>query len=180
MRALSIVAVLVAGVGFVAPAEAGGCKLGVTKSWQPSFGGRAWLSEAYVNGPQCKGGVGTIVLRAPNGKVVWVDAMPTDDLFVFDQAKSGNKMGPAAVDWLTQSHSFKTTADFPAWKKGADSPVAGEFPFYPDDSVDQATYEDIRAKKQAVFCYVQGMESINCLALVDGDLDSIGVQTFPG
>jgi hypothetical protein len=31
-----------------------------------------------------------------------------------------------------------------------------------------------------LFCFVQGMESLACLALQDGALVKVGVQAFPG
>jgi len=31
-----------------------------------------------------------------------------------------------------------------------------------------------------VFCYVQGMESMACVALQNGEMTKVGVQTFPG
>jgi hypothetical protein len=59
--------------------------------------------------------------------------------------------------------------------------MLGEFPFYPEEGMDQVTYEQIRAEKQKIFCYVQGMESIACVAISkNGAATKIGVQTFPG
>jgi hypothetical protein len=181
MRALLIAAALVAAVGFAATAQAGGCNLAAAKPWKPSFGGRVWSSAAYVNGPNCAGAVGTIVLRAPDGKVIWADARPTAELMTFVEAKTPKKAKAALVDWLTQDDKFDSTDDLPEWKKGADAPTAGEFPFYPEAGVDAETYAKIRAEKQAMFCYVQGMESMACIAIAkDGTATKVGVQSFPG
>ena len=73
-----------------------------------------------------------------------------------------------------------STADLPVWPAGADAPDAGEFPFYVEEGFDRTGYEGMRAADRAMFCYVQGMESLACVAAVDGRLDKIGVQTFPG
>jgi hypothetical protein len=73
-----------------------------------------------------------------------------------------------------------STGDLPEWPAGADAPAAGEFPFYVSDGWDRTSYESIRRNDRAMFCYVQGRESEICLAAVDGRLDEIGVQTFPG
>jgi hypothetical protein len=151
------------------------CNFGVTKAWRFGYG-----SEAYSNGP-CAGAVVTIVVRAQNGKVVWTDAMPASQLMTFVDAKTPTQMKAALLDWLAQPHVFKSSGDLPVWNKGADAPVAGEFPFYPEGGVDRDTYMQIRAEKQAMFCYVQGMESMACVAIAkDGAATKVGVQSFPG
>lgn len=178
--ALIVTAVLLA-VGGVAPVQAAGCNLGTANPWMASKG-RPYMSEAYANGATCATAVVTIVVRAPDRKVLWVDAMPAEQLMTFVGAKTPPKMKAALRDWLYQSHTFKSTGDLPEWKKGADSPAPlGEFAFYPEEGIDQATYATIRAEKQAIFCYVQGMESLACVAIAkDGAATKVGLQTFPG
>lgn len=164
----------------VAPVQAAGCNLGASKAWMP-FKGQAYGSEAYANGSSCAAAVVTIVLRARGGQVLWVDAMPTAQLMTFAEAKTPKQMQAGLVDWLTQQHMFKSSADLPEWKKGAEGPVAGEFPFYPEAGVDRETYTQIRGEKQAMFCYVQGMESMACVAIAkDGTATKVGVHLFPG
>jgi hypothetical protein len=164
-------------VTFVPPGPT--CNLGVVKAWVP-FKGRADGAEAYSNGGACADAIVTIVVRAQR-RALWVDAMPAAQLMTFVEAKTPAKMKAALVDWLAQPHMFKSTGDLPDWKKGTDAPVAGEFPFYPDAGVDQESYAKIRADKLAIFCYVQGMESMACVAIAkDGSASKIGVQTFPG
>ncbi len=177
---LIVAAVLLAASG-AAPASAAGCNLGAAKSWAP-FKGRPFSSEAYSNGASCAGAVVTIVVRAPDRMVLWVEAMPAAQLMTFAGVNTVRKMKAALADWLSQPHTFKSTGDLPEWKKGADSPVAvGEFPFYPDEGIDQETYAKIRAEKQGIFCYVQGMESMGCVAIAkDGTATKVGLQTFPG
>lgn len=181
MRFGLIVAAALSAAVFVAPAQAGGCNLGVAKAWVP-FKVQAFGSEAYSNGAFCAGAVVTIVVRAPDGKVLWVEAMPAEHLMTFVDAKTPPKMQAALVDWLTQQQTFKSTGDLPEWKKGADAPQPlGEFPFYPGEGVDQQGYSQIRAERQAIFCYVQGMESMACVAIArDGTATKVGVQSFPG
>jgi hypothetical protein len=56
-----------------------------------------------------------------------------------------------------------------------------EFPFYLEPEWnDRVGYEELRARNAPMYCYVQGMESLACLALQDGQLYKIGVQSFPG
>jgi hypothetical protein len=138
-------------------------------------------SEAYSNGVSCPDAVVTIVVRAQSGQVLWTDAMPAAQLMTFVDAKVPAKMQAALNDWLAQPHMFKSSANLPEWKVGADGPVAGEFPFYQEPGIDRDTYMQIRAQKQAMFCYVQGMESMACVAIAkDGTATKVGVQSFPG
>lgn len=58
--------------------------------------------------------------------------------------------------------------------------MSGEFPFYVEEGLDRAAYEAVRGRDAPMFCYIQGMESAACLALEDGRLAKIGVQSFPG
>lgn len=143
--------------------------------------GQVYGAEAYSNGATCADAVVTIVVRAQR-RILWADARPASQLMTFVDAKTPAQMNAALRDWLEQTHPFKSTGDLPAWKRGADAPnMLGEFPFYPEADVDQATYEQIRAEKQKIFCYVQGMESMACIAIAkDGAARKVGVQSFPG
>lgn len=161
------------------PVPAPSCNLGVVKPWAP-FRGAVFGSEAYSNGGACADAVVTIVVRAQR-RVLWTDAMPASQLMTFVEAKTPAQMQAALADWLAQRHLFKSSGDLPVWNKGADAPVAGEFPFYPEGGVDRDTYMQIRAERQAMFCYVQGMESMACVAIAkDGTATKVGVQSFPG
>lgn len=181
MRFGSIFGAAVLATGLVAPVQAAGCDQSASKLW-PATEGRPLLTEAYSNGRTCAAAVVTIVVRGADGKVLWTDAMAAEFLMTFVEAKTPAKMKAALADWLFQSHTFKSTGDLPEWKKGAEAPtVVGEFPFYPEAGVDQEGYSQIRAEKQPIFCYVQGMESLSCIGLSkDGAMTKIGVQTFPG
>jgi hypothetical protein len=150
------------------------CNLGAAKGWQ------GYWTESYSNGGACADAVVTIVVRAQR-RVLWTDALPAAQVMTFAQAKTPAQMKAALADWLAQPHLFKSSGDLPVWNKGADAPVAGEFPFYPEGVVDRDTYMQIRAERQAMFCYVQGMESMACVAIArDGTATKVGVQTFPG
>ena len=59
-------------------------------------------------------------------------------------------------------------------------PRSGEFPFYPEPYYDRSGYEVLRQSDVPLFCYVQGMESIACVALENGRMEKVGVQSFPG
>lgn len=181
MRIGLIVAAVVLAVSGAAPASAAGCNLAAAKAWVP-LKGQSYRTEAYSNGATCAGAVVTIVVRAANGHVLWAEALTAEHLMTFADAKTVSKMNAALAETLSQPQTFKSTGDLPEWKKGAEAPVPlGEFPFYAEQGVDQETYAKIRAEKQAVFCYVQGMESMACVAIArDGTATKVGVQTFPG
>jgi len=155
------------------------CDLKAAAPWKPSRG-PVFRAEAISSGPSCENAVVTIVLRSGDGKPLWADAMPTSQLMTFQGVKTGAQMKHALSEWLDNPSTFKSSADLPPWKKGEQAPQAGEFPFYPASDVDQDSYEQSRAAKAPIFCYVQGMESMSCVVFRDGGMSKIGLQTFPG
>ena len=178
----AIAAALIIGLPlqFQSRAAAGyGCDVSASQLWAP---GRLPVHrvEAFSHGPSCAHAVVVIVVRGPNGVPLWNDSMPAAQVMTFAGLNTRQNMGVALRDWMTQNHLFKTSADLPVWKKGDAAPTSGEFPFYPDEGVDRDYYEQVRAGKVPVFCYVQGMESIACVVLKDGGMTKIGLQTFPG
>lgn len=139
----------------------------------------AYRVEATSSGPDCARAVVTLVVRDKGGAAVWTDAAPGAQLMTFASVKTGPEMAKALGEWLEQNSSFDNTAELLPWNEGAEQP-SGEFPFYPDQSVDRTYYEGLRAAKLPMFCYVQGMESLACIVLKDGQLTKIGAQSFPG
>jgi len=155
------------------------CDFKASVPWKPERG-PLFRAEAMSSGPSCPNAVVTIVLRTGDGKPLWADAMPSSQLMTFQGIKTAAQMKRALVEWLDNPSTFKSSADLPPWTKGEQAPQAGEFPFYPEAGVDQENYEQSRAAKAPVFCYVQGMESMSCVIFRDGGLSKIGLQTFPG
>jgi hypothetical protein len=181
MAAVVVVAVSVLS-GFVpaSGATVQGCNASAAATWQP-LKGRPYRLEAFSQGPSCARAAVVLVIRAPDGRVVWTHAAAAEHLMVFVEVKTRAQMARALREWLSQSHTFRSTADLPEWKKGAEQPASGEFPFYVEPGIDRDMYEGIRAAKQPVFCYVQGMESMACVVLdKDGQITKVGVQSFPG
>jgi hypothetical protein len=166
------------GGGSVAAAD--GCSVHASGRWIP-YPGRVYGTEAFSSGPTCAQAAVTLVVRAPDGGVAWVDAAPGEHVMTFADVKTRQDMSGALTDWLSQSSMFKTTRELPAWPEGAQGPESGEFPFMPEAWIDRDYYERSRAQGSPMFCYVQGMESIACIALSkDGQMEKIGVQSFPG
>ena len=156
-----------------------GCGGAVWQTWAPSQNS-VFRAEASSDGPSCAHAVVTLVIRAPGGAPLWADALPASQVMTFSQVRRAGDMAVALREWLTQSHQFRTSFDLPVWKKGEAAPIAGEFPFHPDEAVDHDYYEQIQSERLPVFCYVQGMESMACIVLKDGTMMKIGLQSFPG
>lgn len=173
--AVAAVASIATGAALIetsAPVDAAAaCNLGTSKPWKP------FQTEAFSNGPSCELAVVTLVIRGADGKVLWTNSSAAEHIMTFAGVKTPKEMSKALGEWLDSSKT--STSELPPWKKGEEAPAAGEFPFYPD--VDWETYNRIRSEKQAMFCYVQGMESEACVAISrDGMVEKVGVQTFPG
>lgn len=81
---------------------------------------------------------------------------------------------PGAIeDWLSVGPGRSRTSELPPYQDTA------EFPFMSGaDGVNE--HEAWRAGDYPMQCYVQGMESMNCVALVDGEIVELGYQLFPG
>ncbi len=137
---------------------------------------------AIAGGPDCQKAVALIVVRDADGNPVYHESYVAEYVMVLAGAQNSAELTKALQDWInTADQQFKTTADLPEWKEGADQPVLGEFAFYPDEGVDRDTYEKIRAAKTPVFSYVQGMESIAVITVdPEAGVISIGAQSFPG
>lgn len=156
-----------------------GCHAVATQGWQA--GAEALTIEAISSGPDCVRAVATLVVRNSDGEVWWTDARAAEDVMTLAGAESVEDMQRRLSEWIGAPGAARdSTADLPVWPAGADAPDAGEFPFYVEEGFDRTGYEGMRAADRAMFCYVQGMESLACVAAVDGRLDKIGVQTFPG
>ena len=173
-------AALVAAAGAPGVASAaGGCEASAGAVWAPARQ-RPHRAEAFSNGPNCQKAIVVITVRGPDGSAQWVDAMKASDLMTFGEVKTVKAMQAALKDWIAQSGPFRSAADLPPWPPGAEHPVNGEFPFYPEQGVDRDYYEKARAMRAPLFCYVQGMESMSCVALIEGGMVKLGVQSFPG
>ena len=142
---------------------------------------RRYTAEARTFGPTCEAAAAVLVVRAREGSPVLVWAGAVQHLFGLKDANDPAAMTSALAEWIDQSGSIYPTSDrLPEWPAGADAPEAGEFPFYPEDGIDWSYWEELRRSASDVFCFPQGMESTRCAVLRDGQLEMIGVQTFPG
>lgn len=133
-------------------------------------------------GADCAKAVATIVIRDVQGNALWAQAYSTEHVMVLAPAHDSAAMRIALSEWIDPAGdtTLQTTSALPEWPANAESPQNGEFPFYLDEGTTREDYNAVRDANAPMYCYVQGMESLACLALRDGGLQSVGVQTFPG
>jgi hypothetical protein len=144
-------------------------------------GGTTFTVEARSSGDECATAKVTLTIRASDGATAYEQRFQTDQVMTLADAESVDDMRRRLGEWITPPGAqMDSTGDLPAWVEGAAHPVAEEFPFYPEDGVTREAYEALRGEDRAMFCYVQGMESMACLAMHEGALTKIGVQSFPG
>jgi hypothetical protein len=157
-----------------------GCQVSAIGTWHASPQA-TYQVEASSAGPDCAHAVATIAVRDASGKVLWVDASPSENLMTLAQAHDLPAMQRALAEWIdSNNHTIATSSALPDWPQSADAPQNGEFPFYQEHDLNRDAYLALRTANVPVFCYVQGMESEACVALQDGAMTKIGVQTFPG
>ena len=159
---------------------ADGCAVSVTTPWRP-LSGVEFKTTATTIGATCAEATATLRISYGADQTLYSQDFPTAQVMVLAPAQDNAEMETALTEWLDQSRNvMPTTAQLPPWPAGAAQPAAGEFPFYPEEGVTQAAYEAWRRTGAPMFCFVQGMESMACLAWRDGAMTKIGVQSFPG
>lgn len=158
-----------------------GCAVSVSTPWRP-LSGTEFSIEASTMGTDCAKAVATIVVRNVQGDALWAQAYSTEHVMLLAPAQDPAAMRIALAEWIApeSNTTLQMTGGLPEWPANADSPQNGEFPFYPDEGTTREDYNAVRDANTPMYCYVQGMESLACVALRDGALQSVGVQTFPG
>lgn len=182
MRTLVLAAAAVFMVG-CAPAEetdimSEGCDARGVSAW--AAGEDTFSVEAATVGPDCARAVATLVIRNSSGEPIYADVHLTSEVMTLAGAADPVAMQTALTEWVDASDpAFADTSALPDWPANADAPTSGEFPFYPEGYT-RESWLALRAARDPVFCYVQGMESLACIIYGDGGIERIGVQSFPG
>jgi len=149
----------------------------------PATASGAWEGmqvEASASGADCATAHAVITIRH-GAQTLWTETYLANQVMVFAGAESVEDMQRRLNEWVNPPGAARnSTGDLPVWAPGATHPMSGEFPFYAEEGVDRAAYETLRGRDAPMFCYIQGMESEACLALENGRLIKIGVQSFPG
>jgi ABC-type Fe3+-hydroxamate transport system substrate-binding protein len=158
---------------------AGECAVRAAYPW--NAGGITLSVEATTTGPDCALANATLTIRNAAGRSLWAEEYPTARVMGLADATSPTAMETALTAWISaQNTTIPTAGALPDWPQSAQFPPNGEFPFYPEEGVSRADYMALRNRNAPLYCYVQGMESLACLAYENGELTKIGVQTFPG
>ena len=158
------------------------CAVRVEKAWiDQETPLRRYTAEASVSGPTCQQGVAVLTIRAREGSPIFTWSGPTEYIFGLKDAQDIEAMRGALLDWVDQSSSsMPTTANLPPWEETEGQPKRAEFPFHPEAGYDAASWEALRKSKLDMFCFPQGGESLDCAALRDGQMETVGLQQFPG
>lgn len=186
MRALVIAGLAVLAVSACTPAEENdvmseGCQARATAAWATDADPNASI-EAITTGPDCARAIATLIIRNGSGEPLYSETYQPSQVMTLAQADTPAAMQTALHEWIDPANNstMQTSSALPDWPANADGPQNGEFPFYPEDGMTRESYNAVRDANVPLYCYVQGMESMACLALRDGALESVGLQTFPG
>jgi hypothetical protein len=142
--------------------------------------------HAEASGDTCENARATMTVENMAGRTIHRDTHEVAAMrnTIFESANSPETLASALANWINPANNttMLTTAALPEWPAGAAQPANAEFPFYPEASITREAYARLRTENRPLFCYVQGSESMACLALdASGQtLTKIGLQTFPG
>lgn len=158
-----------------------GCDARATAQWSTAADASASV-EAITTGPDCARAVATLIIRNGSGEPIYSATHIPSQVMTLAPASTPQAMQAALAEWIDPAGNttMQTSSALPEWPANADSPQNGEFPFYRAEGYTRELYNEVRSANVPLYCYVQGMESLNCLALRDGALETVGVQSFPG
>lgn len=160
--------------------ETAPCDVKADGLWTKEGYGRM-RTQAVTSGPSCADAVVLLTVRDEAGAPLLAWASPTADVFGLKDAATPSAMKDELVRWIRQDHaSLASTNVLPEWPAGQETPMAGEFPFYPESWIDRTAWSELRATPAPMFAFPQGHESMAVFVLREGYLELIGVQTFPG
>jgi len=156
------------------------CDTLATTEWRGT-NNRVFRANASTSGANCAQSVVLLVVRDSSGDVVWTDALVAAHVMGLNEPTTQAAMTRALADWVRAPTTRpRTTADLAPWAQTSGHRGESEFPFRPEEWIDEVTYERLAGEAKPMFCYVQGMESIACLVEFDDRLEKVGVQSFPG
>lgn len=156
-----------------------GCVATASIPWRP-LSGTEFVIDAATAGPDCANATATITVKHASGQTLWTENYPTSQVMTLAPATDVASMTSALAEWIEPATTIQTSSALPELPLAAPQPQNGEFPFYQDEGWDRARYEALRARNVPMFCYVQGMESLACIALENGAMTKVGAQSFPG
>ena len=138
-------------------------------------------TQAVTSGPSCTDAVVLLTVRTEGGAPLLAWASPTAAVFGLKDAATPSAMKEELTRWIRQDQaSLASTGVLPEWPEGQETPMAGEFPFYPESWIDRAAWAELRSTPAPLFSFPQGHESMAVFVLHEGQLELIGLQSFPG
>lgn len=162
-----------------APQAPNNCPASASFPW--SAGSAAFTIEASTTGESCASAQATITIRDGSGGVVHTEIVPVTQTQALAGAESVADMERMLREWITPAGASKdSTGDLAVWAAGAPEPIDAEVPFHPQAGITRDTYETLRRADAPMYCYEQSTEGAVCLAVRNGALGVIGVQTFAG
>jgi hypothetical protein len=114
------------------------------------------------------------------GRVLFRQTYQAENVAPFGEVRTRTQMQRALADWIKPVNGPTFLANLPNWVAGADAPEEREFGFMPAETMTREDYLGIIRSRSPIRCYVQGIESINCVLYHGGVIDPFGVQSFPG
>ncbi|NJR20546.1 MAG: hypothetical protein HC777_03195 [Hyphomonadaceae bacterium] len=182
-------------------AAAAGCAMREAASWDPNRSGARGPRlaplriEAVSSGARCQTALVVLTIKSSVGAVLYRETYRADQVMGLNMATNRAQMRTQLRAWIgshgTTSRGITSRGitsrgdenfhqNLPAWPRGASEPEDREFPFRPAEAITRTQYNAVIANRTPVYCYVQGMESLNCLMLRAGTLVPFGIQSFPG
>ena len=135
---------------------------------------------ATTSGPNCRQSVATMIVRNADGDVVWTVARQTSGVMGLNVPETRTPMSDALREWIGLPGRGQTTADLPPWTHDAIPPGQSGFEFSPEPWIDRAYYSRLRDNPEPLFCFIIGLETLDCLVVRHGRLEEIGTWAFPG
>ncbi|WP_300556159.1 hypothetical protein [Maricaulis sp.] len=147
------------------------CRLSAQRRWDYAEGLSVTIDAAVF----CENGqrVARRDIVGADGERLYEFSAPAEHVAILAWAESDEAFFAAFAEWVDKDPWRTRTSDLPAYDEGA------EFPFYPATE-DRAQFDAWRAGDHPIDCFVQGMESLMCVAMIDGEAVEMGVQSFPG
>ena len=156
------------------------CNTQATTEWRGA-NSRVFRATASTSGANCAQSVVLLIVRDNSGHVVWTDALVAAHVMGLNEPRTRIEMTRALADWVgLPVQRLQMTASLAPWAQTSGQRGESEFPFRPEEWIDEHLYERLAGEANPMFCYVQGMESLACLVEFDDRLEKIGIQSFHG
>lgn len=141
-----------------AQSPSGACTAHATRDWK--IGDQSFMVDATAQGPSCAHAVAMLVLRTADGRALFADAYPIDQVpLAFNPHGDATRLASDLQAWITGDDQHSAADQLPPWPEGAPTPPG----FTP--ALARLTYEGLRTEKAAILCYPDGGESNACVAL---------------